>query len=64
MTALLWKLSSLFVEILLEQFQLIELVILKLHAVITGQISPTVMTDISENHTVHAVMVMVKLCND
>lgn len=39
MTALLWKLASLFVEILLEQFQLIELVIVKLHTVITGQIS-------------------------
>lgn len=39
MTALLWNLSRLFVEILLEQFQLIELVIVELHTVITGQIS-------------------------
>lgn len=39
MTALLWNFASVFVEILLEQIQFIELVIVKLHTVITGWIS-------------------------
>lgn len=39
MTALLWKFARLFVEIVLAQLQFIELVIVKLHTVITGQIS-------------------------